>query len=1022
VAQRRVVSRRRFLALSAGGIGVVAGSASAPTKWLFRGMTRQLADLTPADFTHTLTRAADQLHVRFEFVHMVRNGNQLESTGGGDPLIRIVLGSQHTAEELSPGGTPSGDAIGHRSAGESRIVLEPETLPIDFTTDALLDLADFALAVDPRTQDGAGGGPGAGAPSEDVTALELPEGLLISPDASSRFIAATDPLTRDDVSEVWRARLGTQTIDGPQEPPIGSPVVRALAETSGADPFNRALEKDIRDALVTATTDYSNPSYPENEPLSVQKLWLTPTGGYLEVTGSWEEGSPAGLLISLLERAATGRDLQVRVAQRGFLAPLGFPATILSVSERQFLIDDDGDKTAVLVEEEYLTLTSSTVAYDHSLFPNGGRLWPFTSAVVTNTVDNRPVSKQTIELDGNVTVPDTQAWIVIDDTTGDPLEIDCVLTDHLGNEVDIKPLGVLFASNEHAQTISNTGPVNEIVDFYADEDNLEPFRTAGTDGGAVAFAGTTDDERRLTEVECTEITLGVTKPAGGVTVNDLEAAGAPSFLPKLTSFKIRPEELSTSGEIPPATSASYSNAWRDDGFGSNNEGLTYAEIEEPFDVSFESDGKGLAKPSITVDTLSLALGAGFDPPAPNSSWNPADVVPSGASLLGVIELRDLLQIVNVGSDVATTKGLPHVETILEPLSGIPDRARLIFDWAAPLKTSGVFVAAADLVAEELEPLIQPPTELNMHVEQVVPFDGSDPSTTVDIGVTAFALRVPIDPVVVVYFKDVQVHAPADGPVSFDPQVVAVRFHGTLGFLDPLQDFLEDLLGFTIDVDPEAIVGSLGITLPDLSFGIVNVRNARVNLNLELPISNAVPTVNLELGTRSSPVSVTVLGIGGSASFGVGVAARNNPFEFLELWMGVVLEAEANFVIGKAGVRLEVGAGLVIQGGGTVVILTGYVSLKGAVEILGFAVLSVGVEASLTYQVNNKLLSGRLRIVLAAIFGQEISASVEASVKMGGSGGGGGLARTAALGVGGDTASFGDRHSRNSWKTYCNTFA
>ena len=993
-----------------------------PAGWVLRGLAPASAASTPADFTHTLVRAADQLQLRFEFIHLARSGNSLVQGTAGDPLIRIVFGSQHTAEETVAGSTPGGGGVGHRSAGPSRIVVavDPGSLPMDFTTDALLDLADFALALDARTEEGQGGGPNDGPPDEDVTAIELPEGLVISPDAASRFTAATAPVTFNGVSEVWRARLGTSGVDGVEEPPDGSPIVRALAETSGADAFDRALIKDHRDEIVEATTDYGNASYPNNEPLSVQRLWLTPAGGYLDLTGDWADGNPAGLL-SLLIKATTGRDVEVRVAERGFLAPFGHPATIVSVSERQWLEDADGDLTSVLVKEEYLTIKSSTVNFDAAHFRNGGCLWPFASATITNSVEDVPISKQTIP-----GAPDAEAWVVIDDTTGNPLEIDCVLTDHLGNELDIGPLGVTFAANDHAQNLGGGGPIDEIIDFYLDDANLEPFRTAGSNGGVVAFAGTNDDERRLTEVDCTEITIQLAKPVGTMDNADIKAAGIPAFLPRLTNFKIRPEELSTTGTgLPPAITASYTNDWRDHAFGEDNPGLTYIELATPFDASFDSEGRALAKPALTVDTLSLALGAGFEPPPPNSTWDPAEVIPDGATLLGVIDLRDIVKLVNVGSDVATTEGIPHVETILEPASGVPDRARLIFDWTSPLQSSGVFVAAADLASEGLPVLLNPPTELDMRVEQVIPFDGGDPSTEIDLSVSNFALRLPVDPVVIVYFSKVEVNVPGDGPLSFDPQVEAIRFDGTLAFLEPLQQFMNDLLGFTIEVDTDAIVGSVGFTLPDLVFGVVNVRNASLNLALDLPLDGDVPTVNLDLGTRESPVSVTVLGIGGSAFFGVGVAAREDPFEYLELWLGVVLEAEVNFVIGSAGVRLDIGAGIEISGGGKVVVITGYVSLKGAVEILGFTVLSVGVEATLVYKVAPQLLTGTLEIVIGALFGAEFRASIEATVDLGD--GGGGIAAPSrssrALGaLGAADAHFGDRHTKNTWETYCDAFA
>ena len=101
-------------------------------------------------------------------------------------------------------------------------------------------------------------------------------------------------------------------------------------------------------------------------------------------------------------------------------------------------------------------------------------------------------------------------------------------------------------------------------------------------------------------------------------------------------------------------------------------------------------------------------------------------------------------------------------------------------------------------------------------------------------------------------------------------------------------------------------------------------------------------------------------------------------------------------------------------------LSAAVSLQGTLEILGFTVLNAEVDAAMTYAIEAKRLSGSLQITLAAVFGKELGASVEATVKLG-DGAGAPLRAMAAL-ASPSTGTFADRYSQTNWSDYCNAFA
>ena len=67
------LSRRNFLALGAGGVGVAAAPKS--VRWLWDAFAPEIAGATPPTFTRVLTRPTDQLRLLFEFINLTRVGD-----------------------------------------------------------------------------------------------------------------------------------------------------------------------------------------------------------------------------------------------------------------------------------------------------------------------------------------------------------------------------------------------------------------------------------------------------------------------------------------------------------------------------------------------------------------------------------------------------------------------------------------------------------------------------------------------------------------------------------------------------------------------------------------------------------------------------------------------------------------------------------------------------------------------------------------------------------------------------------
>jgi hypothetical protein len=238
----------------------------------------------------------------------------------------------------------------------------------------------------------------------DVTAIELPYQIVLSPSELGRWVHSIQPaLQGTNVVELWHTRLAVagnskndQGIATPDETNSKDRTVRAIwsgdylavdrsctpavllpisdAQPDGKDfplhyttdadpkswhdPFRMSLDSRDRCELVHLTSNYRIPK-PDNKcvlkpsgdellfpaPVSVDRMMLTSIGGYIRSLGTWEPAKVDAnhqLTVEQWRHIATlGRDQLVRVVYKGYLLPFGHRASLVKVTERKIVLNKD---------------------------------------------------------------------------------------------------------------------------------------------------------------------------------------------------------------------------------------------------------------------------------------------------------------------------------------------------------------------------------------------------------------------------------------------------------------------------------------------------------------------------------------------------------------------------------------------------------------------------------------------------------------------------------------------------------
>jgi hypothetical protein len=933
-----------------------------------------------------VVRAGDQMDVLIELFDVDVVANQLV-VNGALPSVRITFGSQHTAEEMFDSATPTvpTTAIASTSAGTSALVVPVEST-VPFTFSAIIDLAEEALRVQSV----------AGAPDGTVTALEIPAGLVLSPAAGTTATAATTPFTVGDTTEVWVARL-EQDGEGVVE-------LAAVAVTSPADLLNdRIPDAAARNDIVDATTGGD----PGDDLVTATRLWLSSSGAFARLRGAW----PTGVVTAWRQRIAAGRDLHVEVTTSGYLAPFGHRAAVTEIADRNFFVDTGGGATSVLQVRRYLTLIDDVWDLGaHSFTPDGGRGLPFVSvrAVVDDTI---PVALVPVVDTGGAAIPGVFDVTRIGNA-GD-LKVSYVATDRDGNEVSFSlPATFIEVDVAHDPAASGTSAAKLVEAFNSA--GRAARRDTALRGQPMAFADPVAAGSGTTTKRTYDLGFELQRPVNNPTSDELAAAARPAFAAAMKRATVLDDLVGPgSGKAVDAFEVALHPRWLAHGNETSNFDLSYLSLTQS---KFGTVGGGQPVSAVfavefVAEVFNQTAGVGPDLPSASSPWDPSTALGPASKVLGSISLADLIDLVPF-ADLVPGFGMPGTEVSVEG-----DTVTVVFSFRPKLATN----TALGFIA-------RPSTTADVVVTTSASLSGATPATaSTEMTVREFDLVFPPGDLVGIITLDVkrmQATIDADGALAVDIRIVGWSVGDSLGFLQPLFDTLADLVGFQVEPRSDGIGLGNAKSLPDIGFGMLELRNVHVDIGLDLSLTGGPTLVHVGLGSAASPVEAQLGTLGATFFVELDLEFSGSDTSWrVEAGVSIFIEYGFDAVVVSAAVRLRVGCSFVFDKGtsGSSVKVSGAVALEGEVSVLGLLSVSAAIVGTVTYN------SDRERIVVRG----EIHWAVD--TPLGGPDGtipigstefdlGDGAQAAVVAAAAPDTTSFGDLYSSADWSQYSAAFA
>ncbi|MFF4432601.1 hypothetical protein ACFYZ4_26010 [Streptomyces sp. NPDC001513] len=1030
------MSRRLFLRVS-GAAGVVIGAAVVGRDVMSDPVVRTVE--LPVQTTY-LRRREDMLNLRISTVNLHvadLSRPQLTKRLPGQPAYLVIdLGPQAAQERSFHGsGAPGQAPVSLEWGGASRLAFDvTDHVPLPYTTEALLRWAGFAPRLVPNAQgrtapDGFRGD--LRAPTGHETALEVPFGVIVSPDSTSGWCHAetTDvPESPSGWSELWHTRLGTRVHDEDDDSwsvaeDDTSRVLRAVwlpdprfpdwlgspASVPDAGPYTTSLTPRNRYDLVRLSSDFSLSAPPASglpAPIEADALSLSALGATLDAHGAWDT-SGSGFSSGLAEwshHLTQGRDQKVRVVQHGYLLPFGHRAAYMRVTERQIERDAGGVDAGYLRTRDFLVVLEPERDYaSHPHMPDQGKSLPFRTI--------RALTRTTASLDDPATTTygassappapgsDT-AYAFMAKVDSAPLPLHFVGVDWDGRRVPFTA-PVVFVSEKGA---ASQRLRNDITRLYNTQTTpVDPGRLGRVDGRTLALAPAARPGDTSLVVRTLTFAVTATNPATTGT------AGFPTVARLTADLPTAVRALVTD---PAEAVLEYYQGYLQDGFDrvKNAGGVYLAKARDTTAqaLSYAADKSGgLVTPGLAVDGMSRVFGpvAGDLAQAALQRFDPGRMFGElDTRILGGIRLRDVLAPLTGGAANAEQAMKVISEEFHRVEDGIrkPERVEARLHWRPKLKAGPgslrMFVPGADgslhVEAVSVARLL-PPLEATYSVRGELRdvslniWGDSGPGHFVTVGVRVLRFT-----------------AAKGRQTDIDCELGEVSFHGPLKYLEEVARLCRLSVpgvpgggaapsaarasraaaaagpapsGGTGSPLSVAVVGrqiqaELSLALPSLSFGIFALNSMTLFAGLYLPFDGSPVRFRFALNSREAPFSLTLSFLGGGGFFALEAGADG--VESLE----AALEAGAGTSFDVAGVvsgHVEAKIGIYFgvrtvaaDGGATAqqVELSAYVRLGGRVEVLGLVSASLDCYLALTYFSQPDRLVGEAHVTISIDLG------------------------------------------------------
>jgi len=859
-------------------------------------------------------------------------------------------------------------------------------------------------------------------PSLQVTALELPYRLILTPIESARWRHSILPRVAQGLTELWHTRLTTSSgvVDVDASAKVRAiwspdyPLDDAEIAAKVNKPFRMSLDTQDRKMLVNLMGNYrqkrrDTPLFNYIPRASVTKrLQLSSLGGLLDLEGEWSH-RPVNVDLEQWRHLATlGRDHYVRVVYSGFLLPFGHAASLVKVTERKFE-GEPGNRVALLRQRFFIVVRERVRTYDGTNHEFDARNFPFTEVEVLTRIT--PDLAEPVKFFGDAPITARMAFwptVPVADLNKKEFRFEVTALDRDNQRVSFS-LPMLFISeivNHH-----HSAPARKAYN----ESDLHKHRETNMLGASVRFDKNSADSTLATHL--ISFDLGGTAPSGTITP---PSATKPNFHPQVERVQVGVPALQKLVGRKDLIVMQYPDVVKNNLL---NEGKVFLAVLEnnPARLEFGGGGNsqqtdslgGLVSPQMEIyglstvsglvasqagQTLTAALAKAVD-----NKFDPADYFSPDAKIIGGISLRDLFDaIAPVDLNDPRAPQLLSRETPAEVVTS--------FDWTIPFDTKGN------------QQLLIPrsSTVFTMHGQTIIPF--ANPAGAVrsaHAALTEFKLNL-FGCIILNFDKLAFTVNPGQKPdVSVQLNAIdAVRFGGPLEFINELREFIPSN-GFSdppaLSVTPSGISASYSLGLPAIGVGIFSLSNVTLGAGFNLPFDNRPVSVRFNFAERQRPFSLTVSLLGGGGFFAVTLSSKG------------VQEIEAALEFGAAiSLKLVVASGMVeIKAGvyfnwkddssGKRVVLAGYVRIHGELTILCIFSASLTFNLQLAYENNKASGKGAVSIVYGEaeiIVDVEIvfvsfSVAVRCRKEFGG-----GVADPKFL----------DLMNENSWNDYCAAFA
>lgn len=848
-------------------------------------------------------------------------------------------------------------------------------------------------------------------PTREVTAIEMPYRLVLSPVGDTTWQHRSKAVAREGRHELWHTRLDSaNTLGGADgktdvraiwSEDYGRPDLAELANT--LHPFRMSLDPLDRDLLVRLTAGYQEErdGGAAYTPLPVvsRRLILSSLGGLLDAAGNWAL-RPADIdLQQWQHRMSLGRDHYVRVVYAGYLMPFGHAASLIKVTERKFEPANSStplqQRVARLRQRFFIVVREPVKTFNGARHVNHGHAFPFTSIELLTKVTPTLLAPDDVSCRvneagsflyqiGAVTegLAYREAFWPMSGQGGQNFKFNIAATDRDGHRTTFALPLMFVAGRANTMTAKKGSQTAKCIDTiragYNAEGDLR--RQADIGGESICFAppgeNMAGDPRLPTDT--LRFAAGEVTPHSSTQLNVYPEV-------KNAYVALRPVQRIL-GRDDAKVHVAYDPIYTTEGFGPNNKGevfLVLTSQNPSWNVSFgpsasasRTDAVGaVASPSMKITGLSRRIGLASDlASVQNNTFRPASFF-NDARILGGILLAD---IITEPPDGVTGQNAPKFTARDLPASGgTPARTEARYDWKTVMGKSdalGILMPRAD----------GSPSQFIMSAVTTA-FVGQPGKASSVIDATMTNFSVNMFGFVILRFDSLR-YSTTDGrkpdiTVAMHPSK-AVMFGGPLNFVNKLRELLPSD-GFSdpsaITVTPSGISAGYALTVPHVEVGAFALSGLSIGAEFQLPFDNEPMSAAFSFGRREDPFSLTVSLLGGGGFLVIGIGTDG----VREIEAALEAQARLSIDLGVASGSVEISLGiyfhwLTAASGEGAVELSGYVRLHGEFSVMAIVSMSItfnlqlGItkrgddlvvfgEASVTVEIEVLVFSGEVTV-------------------------------------------------------------